>query len=71
MTLEAYRVLGSSLFSMGRMEEAREHFARALALYDWERDHGNLSREDGERSQDTQLEILRFAQDDVNSLCAN
>lgn len=42
LQLEAYRVLGSSLFLMGRMEEAREHFARALALYDRERDHGNM-----------------------------
>ena len=40
--LEAHRVLGSSLFSMGRMEEAREHFARALALYDRERDRGHM-----------------------------
>jgi len=40
--LEAHRVLGSSLFYMGQMEEAREHFARALALYDRERDRGHV-----------------------------
>ncbi len=38
--LEAHRVLGFSLFLMGCMEEAREHFARALALSDRERDRG-------------------------------
>jgi tetratricopeptide (TPR) repeat protein len=36
--LEARRAIGSTLFSQGRLRDAREHFRRGIALYDAERD---------------------------------
>ncbi|HSS50018.1 MAG TPA: AAA family ATPase [Thermoanaerobaculia bacterium] len=39
LKLEADRVLGSTLFYLGRMEEARLHFAKAIGLYDRQRHH--------------------------------
>jgi class 3 adenylate cyclase/tetratricopeptide (TPR) repeat protein len=42
LKLEADRVMGSSLFYLGRLDEARQRFERAIELYDRERDHSHV-----------------------------
>jgi class 3 adenylate cyclase/predicted ATPase len=42
LLLEAHRTVASTLFYMGRMGEARQHFDRAIGFYDRERDHANV-----------------------------
>jgi predicted ATPase len=42
LRLEAYRVMGASLFYLGRMEEAGQYFTRAFELYDRQRYHSHV-----------------------------
>jgi predicted ATPase len=42
LRMEAARVLGSSFFYMGRLDEAHQHFESAIDFYDRNRDHGHV-----------------------------